>query len=107
MGQGVRRVVVYDDSRYVDVALSAALPIGVLIPQIVDILGADRGQRAESATVAHQLSLPGGIALDPSKTLDQSEIRDGTVLMLANSSAVLTPPRVDDVAEAVSASLAS
>jgi type VII secretion integral membrane protein EccD len=82
------------------------LPIEILIPQIVDILAADCGRRAEPAT-RYQLSLPGSIALDPSQTLEQSTIRDGTVLMLTSSSTVLTLPRVDDVAEAVSASVSS
>ncbi len=39
-------------------------------------------------------------------TLAQLGIRDGTTLMLTSSSTVLTPPRFDDVAEAVSVSLA-
>jgi type VII secretion integral membrane protein EccD len=57
--------------------------------------------------IRYQLSLPGNIALDPSKTLAQSGIRDGAVLMLTSSSPVLTPPRFDDLAEAVSVTLAS
>jgi type VII secretion integral membrane protein EccD len=106
-GGGLRRVVVYADSHYVDLVLSAALPIGALIPPIVDILAGECSQSAEPVAIRHQLSVPGSIALDPSKTLAQSEIRDGTVLMLTSSSTVLTPPRFDDVAEAVSASLVS
>jgi type VII secretion integral membrane protein EccD len=107
VGGGLRRVTVYADSHYVDLVLSAALPIGSLIPPIVDILATEYGHRAEPVAIRHQLSLPGGIPLDPSKTLTQSEIRDGTVLMMTSSSTVLAPPRFDDVAEAVSVSLAS
>lgn len=107
VGGGSRRVVVYTDSHYVDLALSAAVPIGSLIPPIVDMLAAECGHRAEPVAIRHQLSLPGNIALDPSQTLAQLEIRDGALLILTSSSTVLTPPRFDDVAEAVSVSLAS
>ncbi len=107
VGGGLRRVTVYADSHYVDLVLSAALPIGLLIPPIVDMLAAECGHRAQPVAIRHQLSLPGSITLDPSKTLAQSEIRDGTVLMLTSSSTILAPPRFDDVAEAVSVSLAS
>jgi type VII secretion integral membrane protein EccD len=100
----MRRVVVYADSRYVDLALSAALPIAALIPRIVDILAADSGQRADP--MRYQLSLPGDVALDPSKTLEQLEILNGTGLMLTTASTVLAPPRVGDIAEEVAASLA-
>ncbi len=104
MDQAVRRVVVYAGSRYVDLALSAALPIAALIPRIVDILAADSGQRTDP--MRYQLSLPGDVALDPSKTLEQLEILNGTSLMLTAASTALASPCVDDVAEEVSASLA-
>jgi type VII secretion integral membrane protein EccD len=104
---GYRRVVVYADTRYVDVVLSAAVPVGLLIPQIVDILAAQGGHRGQPEAIRHQLSLPGNVGLSPSQTLGQLGIRDGTTLLLTSSSTVLTPPRFDDVAEAVSVSLAS
>ncbi|MGA8547828.1 MAG: type VII secretion integral membrane protein EccD [Mycobacterium sp.] len=102
-----RRVVVCAGSRYVDLVLSAALPIGSLIPPIVDIAMAEYGHRSDPEAIRYQLSIPGNVALDPSKTLAQSGIRHGTVLMLTSSSTVFTPPRFDDVAEAISVSLAS
>jgi ESX secretion system protein EccD len=104
-GEGLRRVSVYADSLHVDLVLSAVVPIGSLIPPIVDILAAQRGNRAQTVAVRQQLSLPGGPALDPSKTLAELGIRDGTILILTGCSTVLPPPRFDDVAEAVSASL--
>jgi type VII secretion integral membrane protein EccD len=106
-GGGLRRVSVYADSSHVDLVLSAAVPIGSLIPPIVDILAAECGHPAQPVAIRHQLSLPGNVALDPSKTLFQLGIRDGTALILTSSSTVLTPPRFDDVAEAVSVSLAA
>jgi type VII secretion integral membrane protein EccD len=104
---GLRRVVVYADSGHVDLALPATLPVGSLIPPIVDLLDAQVGHRVEPAAIAHQLSLPGDIALDPAKTLAQLMIRDGSTLILTSSSTVLMPPRFDDPAEAVSVSLAA
>jgi type VII secretion integral membrane protein EccD len=104
-GGGLRRVSVYADSHHVDLVLSALVPIGSLMPPIVDIL-AEGGHRAQTVAALHQLSLPGKMALDPSKTLAQLGIRDGTTLILTSSATILTPPRVDDMAEAVSMSLA-
>ncbi|MGH3597361.1 MAG: type VII secretion integral membrane protein EccD [Mycobacterium sp.] len=102
----LRRVSVYADSVHVDLALPAAVPIGSLISPIVDMLSTGHGYRGESAAAWHQLSLPGDIALDGSKTLAQLGIRDGTVLVLTRPSTQLTAPHFDDVAEAVSTSLA-
>jgi len=103
----LRRVSVYADSVHVDLVLSAVVPIGSLIPPIVDMLIAESGHRAQPVAIRHQLSLPGKTALDPSKNLAQLEIRDGTVLILTSSSNHLVPPRFDDIAEAVSMSLAA
>ncbi len=106
-GAGVRRVSVYAGSVHVDLALPAAVPIGFLIPPIVDMVAARCGHRDEPAAVRHQLSLPGNVALDPSKTLAQTGIRDGTTLILTSTWAELTASCFDDAAEAVSVSLAS
>jgi type VII secretion integral membrane protein EccD len=108
----VRRVSVYADSVRVDLTLPAAMPVVSLIPPIVDILAAEYGHRCESAAAQHRLSLPGDVALDPSKTLAQIGILDGTALILTRSSTRLTAPqfdntaKYDDEAEAVSMSLA-
>jgi type VII secretion integral membrane protein EccD len=106
-GEALRRVSVHAESIHVDLVLSAVVPIESLMPPIVDTLAARRGHDAQSMAVRHQLSLPGKAALDPSKTLAQSGVRDGALLILTSSSTVLTPPRFDDVAEAVSVSLAA
>jgi type VII secretion integral membrane protein EccD len=102
----LRRVSVYSKSVRVDLALPAAVPVESLISPIVDILAADDGHRGESMAAHYQLSLPGHVALDPSKTLAQSGIRDGTALILTRSSTELAAPCFDDAAEAVSMSLA-
>jgi type VII secretion integral membrane protein EccD len=87
-------------------ALPAGVPVGVLIPSIVDIL-AGRGVDGSGELEArrYQLSRPGAAALTTSATLAQNGIRDGTVLVLTQSSIPLPAPCYDDVAEAVSATL--
>ncbi len=104
-GGGLRRVSVYADSAQVDLVLSAAMPIETLIPAIVDILTARSGFGAQPMTVRYRLSLPGDVALEPSKTLAQNGIRDGATLILTSSSTELTAPRFDDTAEGVSISV--
>ena len=106
-GGGLRRLSVHADSVHLDLALSATAPIGSLIPPIVDILAAHGGYRAGPAAVRYRLSVPGGGALDPSKTLAQIGIRDGADLLLTSSSAESAVPRIDDAAEAVSESVAA
>ncbi len=78
-GGGLRRLSVYADSIRVDLALSAAVPIGSLIPPIVDILTGEGRYDAGPVAIRYRLSIPAGGALDPSKTLAQTGIRDGAV----------------------------
>jgi type VII secretion integral membrane protein EccD len=106
-GGGLRRLSIHADSVHLDLALPATAPIGSLIPPIVDILAAHGGYRAGPVAARYRLSLPGGVALNPSKTLAQLGIRDGVDLLLTSSSAELMAPRFDDPAEAVSASVAA
>jgi type VII secretion integral membrane protein EccD len=104
-GGGVRRLSIDAESTRVDLVLSAATPIGLLIPPIVDILTRSGGFRASPLAVHCQLAPVGGTALDPSKTLAQLGIRDGAALLLTNSPTELMAPRFDDEAEAVSSSV--
>ena len=104
-GGGVRRLSIDAEPARVDLVLSAATPIGLLIPPIVDLLTRSGGFRAGPLAVHYQLSLPGSNALDPSKTLAQLGIRDGATLLLTSSLTELMVPRFDDEAEAVSASV--
>lgn len=102
----MRRLSVYADGRNVDLALPAAMPLAALIPAILDILATETGlSTADLTPVAYQLSCPGAAALDPSTTLAQNAIQDGTVLVLTRSSTELPAPYIDDAAEAVSTKL--
>jgi type VII secretion integral membrane protein EccD len=87
--------------------LSAAAPIGSLLPSIVDILAGDGGYHAGPVATRYQLSLPGGAALDPSKPLASFKIRDGATLILTSSTTELLAPRLDDAAEAIASSVAA
>ena len=106
-GGGLRRLSVHADSVHLDLVLSATAPIESLIPPIVDILAAHGGYLAGPVAVRYRLSVPAGGALDPSKTLAQTGIRDGADLLLTSSSAESMAPRFDDPAEAVSVSVAA
>ena len=104
---GIRRLSIQADAANVDLVLPAAVPIGSLIPPIVDVLASRTDFTTRPVAVRYQLSVPGAAALDSSKTLTQAGIRDGAVLLLTSSSTPLMAPRFDDAAEAVSASVAS
>ncbi len=105
-GSDLRRLSVYADGLNVDLALPAAMPLAVLIPEIVDILATQAGPSTrDRMAVGYQLARPGGAALDSSTTLAQNVIHDGTTLVLSRSSTTLPAPYIDDVAEAVSTHL--
>ncbi|WP_293054702.1 type VII secretion integral membrane protein EccD [Mycobacterium sp.] len=98
-----RRVSVYAPESHADLALPSGVPVGSLIPQIVDIMAAPL-----SGVPAHyQLSIAGAAALDESKSLAQHGIRDGSLLVLSASPAPPPTPRFDDPADAVATFLAA
>ncbi|OBI34915.1 type VII secretion integral membrane protein EccD [Mycobacterium colombiense] len=86
----------------VDITVPAEIPVAVLLPSVIDILGVDHPDR-EAAR--YRLSIPGASGLDPSMTLAQQDIGDGAILVLSRRSAPLPAPRYFDVAETVSATL--
>lgn len=103
---GLRRVSIHSGTAVADLALPAEIPVAVLTPSIVDLLkvrDVDDGLTAKR----YHLSLPGSSALDPSKTLAQSGVGDGAVLLLSQPSTPPPAPRHHDVAEAVSETLAA
>ncbi|WP_244184966.1 type VII secretion integral membrane protein EccD [Mycobacterium scrofulaceum] len=102
----LRRVSIHSGSTAADLSLPAEIPVAVLTPSIVDALNV-RDAGDASAGKRYHLSLPGSSALDPSKTLAQSGIVDGAVLLLGQSSAPAPAARHHDVAEAVFEALAA
>lgn len=101
---GLCRVSIQCGTTAADVALPTGIPVAALTPSIVDILEIHDTDGGPSPKRYH-LSLAGMPALDPSKTLGQSGIRDGTVLLLTQSSTPPPAPRHHDVAVAMSATL--
>lgn len=99
---GLRRVCVHWDAVAVDVCLPAGIPVAVLLPSVVDLLGVDR---SDGEAVQYRLSVPGASGLDPSMTLAQHGVGDGAILVLSRSASPLPDPRYVDVADTVSASL--
>ena len=106
---GLRRVSVHADAATVDLALPSKVPIAVLITSIVDVLDGFEGNGGIDAGQAcrYELGVPGGAALAGSTTLEDNEIRDGTVLVLTRRSDLPETLRYDDPAHAVYATLAS
>ncbi|OBJ17555.1 type VII secretion integral membrane protein EccD [Mycobacterium sp. 1245801.1] len=99
---GLRRVCVHWQSAAVDVALPAEIPVAVLLPSIVDLLGVDC---PDGEAVRYRLSPPAAAGLDPSMTLAQHGIADGATLLLSRGTTPLPGPRYFDVADAVAAAL--
>lgn len=99
---GLRRVAVHWGTAAVDVTLPAGIPVAVLIPSIVDVLGVDDADREAGR---YRLSVPGASGLDPAMTLAQHDIGDGAILLLSRRSTPLPAPRYFDVAQVVSATI--
>lgn len=97
------RVCVHRGAAAIDVALPAEIPVAVLIPSIVDMLDGDDGH--DHGPARYRLSVPGEPELDPSTTLAQNRVRDGTVLMLTRREAPTPAPRHVDTATAVAAAV--
>ncbi|BAX91151.1 ESX-4 secretion system protein eccD4 [Mycobacterium shigaense] len=98
----LRRVSIHADGSVVDVALPSQMPVGTLIPPIVDIVEGRAVDRPPDPTARHyQLCRPGTAALHVAMTLAQNGIRDGDTLVLSRTQARAVVPRHDDVAEAV------
>ncbi len=95
---------VHAGTAVVDLALPGGIPVAILIPSIVDLLGGNADPDNQEAR-RYQLSRPGASALNTSTTLAQNGIPDGAVLVLTQSVTPPPAPRYHDVAEAVSAAL--
>jgi type VII secretion integral membrane protein EccD len=100
----LRRVSVYADAVRLDLALPAQVPVAALMPSMVDLVTAP-GAGGSVVGGPCQLSRLDGGVLDTSMTLAQHAIRDGAALVFSRTRPVAPSPRVDDEAEAVSATV--
>lgn len=76
----------YDGPLGVDLALPRNADVGLLMPSVVDLVHRDT---APVPVRRWRLSRIGGLPLDESMTLDENDVRDGELLLLA---AVESPP---------------
>lgn len=101
------RLTILARSVQVDLALPTDIPVALLVPGIVEVLG-DRGRSApESATAdgrAWVLSRVGRPPLDGTVTLDEASIHDGDLLVLGVAEDPAPPPLFDDLMHAVATS---
>jgi hypothetical protein len=95
---GTRRLSIHTATARVDLVLSDTVAVGLLIPAIVDALAGDSNFDAGHIAVRYQLSTLTGTALEASKTLAESGIRDGTTLTLTCPPTDFTPAICDDTA---------
>ncbi|WP_066905327.1 type VII secretion integral membrane protein EccD [Millisia brevis] len=97
------RVTIAARSVEIDIALPAAVPIGRLIPGIVTLVTdrtGDDGVTTAGRTRSWSLTPVGAAALPPGRSLGDSGIRDGDLLLLTDSDSPHPPPLFDDIANA-------
>jgi hypothetical protein len=95
----MRRILLYVGGRGVDLALPGDVPVGDLLPAVHDLLT----RSGLCPPGAARLAQPGHEPLDESKTLLESEIRDGVVLTMLSAGPPPRAPVVIDAAVAVAA----
>jgi type VII secretion integral membrane protein EccD len=96
------RVTLIGPQHRVDLVLPSAEPLGVLLPELVAMVG----HRASDVPHRYQVSLVNGRALDPGESLRQAEVADGTLLRI--DPLVDAPPAavVHDISDEVADDLA-
>lgn len=92
------RVTVAADGRRVDLAVPAVLPLVELVPELALHTGV--GGRHDPDAQGLAVLTPGGQGLDPERSLEEHEVADGAVLVLAPRHEVVEP-RYDDPAAAL------
>jgi len=99
------RVSIRFGSREVDLTVATDIPIREVLPTAIDLIAGDDGEPpSEFSGRDMQLSRPGAGVLDPSKSLAQSGVRSGDLLVLTPEIPLPAQPRFDTcaaVAEAV------
>lgn len=91
------RVTLLGSSRHLDLLLPSEQPVGLLVPQILDLLrDSPRHEVAEKVLVTSA-----GDPLDAGATLQEAGVLDGAVLTLFNAADAPPPPVIYDVTDAV------
>ncbi|MCD9872214.1 type VII secretion integral membrane protein EccD [Streptomyces guryensis] len=89
------RVTLVGERRRVDLVLPAREPVGVLLPEILRVLGDRVGERPESR---HLVTVDGS-ALGHDSSLESAGIRDGALLRLGRAGDAPSAPVVHDVSD--------
>ncbi|MFD4262134.1 type VII secretion integral membrane protein EccD [Streptomyces sp. NPDC058534] len=91
------RVTLVGERRRVDLVLPSREPVGVLLPEVMRLLGDRVGERPE----LRHLVLPDGSALAHDSTLESAGVADGVVLRLVRVEDAPSAPVVHDVTDEV------
>ncbi|MFF4355930.1 type VII secretion integral membrane protein EccD [Streptomyces sp. NPDC001604] len=91
------RVTLVGERRRVDLVLPAREPVGVLLPEILRVLGDRAGERPE----LRHLVTADGSALAPDCSLESAGVRDGAVLRLVQAGDAPSAPAVHGVSDEV------
>lgn len=97
MGNGLSRVTVISADRRMDLALPDAVPVGELMPQLLELC-TDHDDRTQAVT--WMLRPLGGTGLGWASTLESARVRDGAILELCPRSAPTACSLVEDVRDA-------
>ncbi|MFG2571235.1 type VII secretion integral membrane protein EccD [Streptomyces sp. NPDC048481] len=95
------RVTLVGERRRVDLVLPAQEPVGVLLPEIMQLLD----DRVEGRPASCHLVTVDGSALDHDSTLETAGVRDGAVLRLVRVEDAPPAPVVHDVSDEVAEGL--
>ncbi|RPF33678.1 type VII secretion integral membrane protein EccD [Streptomyces sp. TLI_185] len=95
------RVTLVGERRRVDLVLPAREPVGVLLPEILRVLGTRVGERPE---LRHLVTVDGS-ALGHDSSLESAGVQDGAVLRLVRAEDALSAPVAHDVSDEVAVDL--
>ncbi|KUN00790.1 type VII secretion integral membrane protein EccD [Streptomyces yokosukanensis] len=89
------RVTLVGEQRRVDLVLPSQEPVGLLLPEVMRLLGDRVGHRPED----RHLVTADGTALEPEATLESAGVPDGAVLRLVRVEDAPSAPAVHDVSD--------
>ena len=93
MGTRFTRVTVVGDGRQIDISLPADTPLAEQMPTVLRLLSVP----ITAVPVRWRLAAPEFGPIDPSRSLDEVGVLDGSQLYLTEAAAAPPPPFVDDV----------
>lgn len=95
------RVSVLSESTQVDVTVPAELPVTAVIAELVAMIAAREAVPPDPTGTCWRLAPVGGAALAPESTLPAAGVRDGALLVLSRSAALIESPVFDDIVDGI------